>query len=110
MRASQVPDQLGPPRRSQTARRPLLRECRPEGGSHLSPRRNNRTYPALIPTTKKWPGNPAIFIQAVDRWLLSARNRHVVAPRRAGVELARAADLLARILDHLLPLRDPADC
>jgi hypothetical protein len=26
-----------------------------------------------------------------------------------GVELARTADLLVRILDHFLPLRDPAD-
>src|SRR5574340_85023 len=31
-----------------------------------------------------------------------------VAPRRAVVELARAADLVLRIGDHLLPLRDPA--
>src|SRR3954469_10381309 len=36
-------------------------------------------------------------------------DRQVIPPRRAGVELARAADLLRRILDHLLPLRDPAD-
>src|SRR5690606_2497559 len=35
--------------------------------------------------------------------------RHVVALRRAGVELPRPADLLARIGDHLVPLRDPAD-
>src|SRR4029077_9336625 len=41
--------------------------------------------------------------------LLPARNRHVIAPGGAGVELARAADLLARILDHLFPLRDPGD-
>src|SRR5215213_9588268 len=33
----------------------------------------------------------------------------VVALGGSGVELARAADLLRRILDHLLPLRDPAD-
>ena len=39
-----------------------------------------------------------------------ARAAHVVArERRARIELARTADLLARILDHLLPLRDPAD-
>jgi hypothetical protein len=35
-------------------------------------------------------------------------NRDVVAPRRADVELARTADLLTWILDHFLPLRDPA--
>ena len=35
--------------------------------------------------------------------------RNVVALDRAGVELARAADLLAGIADHLVPLRDPAD-
>ncbi len=33
----------------------------------------------------------------------------VIALHRAGVELARAADLLVRIGDHLVPLRDPAD-
>jgi hypothetical protein len=32
----------------------------------------------------------------------------VVAPRRTDVELARTPDLLSWILDHLLPLRDPA--
>src|SRR5258708_38927720 len=35
--------------------------------------------------------------------------RHVRTFRIAGVELARPADLLLRILDHLVPLRDPAD-
>src|ERR1700730_1686419 len=34
--------------------------------------------------------------------------RDVVAPRRTDVELARTPDLLSWILDHLLPLRDPA--
>src|SRR5687768_3713953 len=32
-----------------------------------------------------------------------------VAPRRPLVELARPADLVLRVGDHLLPLRDPAD-
>src|SRR5258708_27323253 len=41
--------------------------------------------------------------------LFPPRNRLVVARCRPGVELARAADLLARILDHFLPLGDPAD-
>src|ERR1700691_11731 len=33
----------------------------------------------------------------------------VIAVRRAGIELARTADLLLRIFDHLAPLADPAD-
>src|SRR4029078_5294739 len=33
----------------------------------------------------------------------------IVAAGDAGVELARTADLLVRILDHLAPLADPAD-
>src|SRR5258705_10529835 len=33
----------------------------------------------------------------------------VIATRGAGIELARASDLLVRILDHLAPLADPAD-
>src|SRR5271163_415489 len=41
--------------------------------------------------------------------LFPPRNRRVVARRRSGIELARTADLLARILDHFLPLGDPAD-
>src|SRR3546814_10637022 len=36
-------------------------------------------------------------------------DRHIVALRRAGVELARATDLLRGVGDHLVPLRDPAD-
>src|SRR5512139_14674 len=34
--------------------------------------------------------------------------RHEVAPRRTGVELARTADLVRGIGQHLVPLRDPA--
>src|SRR5688572_7909353 len=37
------------------------------------------------------------------------RDGQVIPLRRAGIELARAADLLGRVLDHLLPLGDPAD-
>src|SRR6476646_7079802 len=40
---------------------------------------------------------------------LAARDRHVVALGGAGIELARAADLLVRVFDHFLPLTDPAD-
>src|SRR4051812_694578 len=35
--------------------------------------------------------------------------REIIASRGAGVELTRATNLLQRVLDHLLPLRDPAD-
>src|SRR6516165_1868664 len=41
--------------------------------------------------------------------LLPTRDRHVVALRGTGIELARASDLLVRVLDHFLPLRNPAD-
>src|ERR1700676_2288884 len=41
--------------------------------------------------------------------LLALVDLDVIATRRAGIELARAADLLVRILDHLAPLADPAD-
>jgi hypothetical protein len=45
----------------------------------------------------------------LSRPLLGALvDRHVVALRRTDVELARTPDLLSWILDHLLPLRDPA--
>src|SRR5690606_39860193 len=40
---------------------------------------------------------------------LSFGHGQVVALCCAGVELARPADLLMRILDHLVPLGDPAD-
>src|SRR5260221_3886326 len=36
-------------------------------------------------------------------------DRHELPALRAVVELARAADLVLGIGDHLLPLRDPAD-
>src|SRR5581483_10374981 len=41
--------------------------------------------------------------------LLSLVDRHELAPRRTGVELARAPDLVLGVRDHLVPLRDPAD-
>src|SRR4029453_19657906 len=40
---------------------------------------------------------------------LAPRDRHVVALRRPGIELARPADLLVRVLDHFLPLGAHAD-
>src|SRR3984893_5346187 len=48
-------------------------------------------------------------LYVANRRLFPPRNRRVVARRRPGIELARTADLLARILDHFLPLGDPAD-
>jgi len=37
------------------------------------------------------------------------RHRHVVPAHGAGIELARTTDFLVRVLDHFLPLGDPAD-
>src|SRR5580700_7321050 len=44
-----------------------------------------------------------------DQYALPLVRQHVIALLRARVELTRAPDLLMRILDHFLPLRDPAD-
>src|SRR5947207_2177266 len=43
------------------------------------------------------------------RWLATLLDGHVVALGVPGVELARSPDLLHRVLDHLVPLRHPAD-
>src|SRR5271163_3049240 len=51
---------------------------------------------------------PGLWSPAVPEPLALA-HRLILAQRLAGVELAGAADLLLRILDHLLPLGDPAD-
>src|ERR1700692_3077983 len=40
---------------------------------------------------------------------LPLTDRLIDTLRRAGIELARPAELLVRVLDHFLPLRDPAD-
>src|SRR5690606_22223008 len=48
------------------------------------------------------PSARAAFVSAI-------LDIHVIAPRRAGIELARAGDAQVRMLEHLLPLRDPAD-
>src|SRR5258708_35160761 len=50
-----------------------------------------------------------IFKTEGSRRLLPLGDIDVIAAGDAGVELARAADLLLRILDHLAPLADPAD-
>src|SRR4029078_11896786 len=50
------------------------------------------------------------FSNALEsRRLLPVAHVDVVAARNTGVELARTADLLLRVLDHLAPLADPAD-
>ena len=43
------------------------------------------------------------------RALLALADRNVGAARIAHIELARPADLLLRVLDHLAPLADPTD-
>src|SRR6266568_3248084 len=55
-------------------------------------------------------GNSSPGIMAAKPALSAAlRGRHVVAQGRAGEELAGPADLHVGVLDHLGPLRDPAD-
>src|SRR5882757_8997956 len=53
--------------------------------------------------------HPAFPWSRVCRALLALGHVDVVAACDAGVELARTADLLMWILDHLAPLADPAD-
>src|SRR6266481_9958447 len=45
----------------------------------------------------------------VQRLLRPLGDIDVIAAGDAGVELARTADFLMRVLDHLAPLADPAD-
>ena len=60
------------------------------------------------------PGRAGTDDENIDRGIRLGQilpalvDRHVEAFARAGVKLARPADLLARILDHFLPLGDPA--
>src|SRR3546814_10327968 len=42
-------------------------------------------------------------------WRSAPVHRHIGALRRAGIKLARAADLLGRVGNHFVPLRDPTD-
>src|SRR5262245_61837263 len=70
--------------------------------------RSARSRPPRAPPTSCLP--PQGRRSRAERGsLFPARNRYVVALRGAGIELARTADLLVRILDHFLPLRNPAD-
>src|SRR5215469_9899447 len=57
-----------------------------------------------------WPGRKFTAKRACRVGdLFPLRHRQIFALRRTGIELARTAELLVRILDHFLPLRDPAD-
>src|SRR4051794_33821527 len=56
-----------------------------------------------------WKGAPQGPSQRFEFQRSTLVDRLILALRSAGVELARTADLLRRVLDHLLPLRDPAD-
>ena len=58
-----------------------------------------------VPSEGGGPGHPR---RAGREGRLAAGDRLVIALRRAGVELTRAADALVRIGDHLVPLRHPA--
>src|SRR5215470_4281848 len=66
----------------------------------------------LRPSSSPNMGTAAAEVQRLEcnqSPLLPARDRHVVALRGTGIELARAPDLLLRVLDHFLPLRNPAN-
>src|SRR2546425_4467412 len=68
----------------------------------LAPKRyelERNSFIALISDLRLWVPSRAVST-AVDR--------HELPPRGAGVELARPADLVFGVADHLLPLRDPA--
>src|SRR5215208_587039 len=69
-------------------------------------------FAELYPSYKKSRtrrSHPAFNISVRDLRLLPLRHIDVIAAGDAGVELARTADLLLRVLDHLAPLADPAD-
>src|SRR5713101_2371742 len=68
----------------------------------LAPKRyelERNSFIALISDLRLWVPSRAVST-VVDR--------HELPPRGAGVELARPADLVFGVADHLLPLRDPA--
>src|SRR3954469_12498542 len=68
---------------------------------------------SLLPTVSVWRALKLSSVVATggspprNRRLSSTADRDVVALRGARVELARTADLLGRVADHLLPLCDP---
>ena len=62
----------------------------------------------LIPRTSR-PPSGSWRASSTSEAPSPVAHRLIFARRRAGVELARPADLLLGIFDHLLPLGDPAD-
>src|SRR5262249_29187619 len=75
---------------------------------HQSSRQESPFNPTQNPEAGKRRASPTVR-QGLGRGLLfSARYRYVLAWRRPGVELARPANFLTGILDHLFPLGNPA--
>src|SRR5215471_10074718 len=79
------------------------------GGSRPTGRRERLPPASCCERSKnareRWPYKRNL----TPRRFLPLRDGHVIALGVSGVELTRAADLLLRVLDHFLPLRDPAD-
>src|SRR6266849_342789 len=64
------------------------------------------------PIPRRLPASSAALPRAPAsemRWLATLVQRDIGTALVARIQLARAADLLHRVLDHLVPLRDPAD-
>src|SRR5713226_2240324 len=78
----------------------------PAAGFTCGYRRPDASF-SRLPITKSDAAWPHPQFKASN--LLALVDIDVIAMRDAGVKLARAADLLMRILDHLAPLADPAD-
>src|SRR5579862_4767887 len=63
-----------------------------------------------VRATGKWcAATRSVAALCSSRGLATLRDRNVIALDRPGIKLTRAANLLVGILDHLIPLRDPAD-
>src|SRR4051795_12079584 len=69
------------------------------------------TLPFAHPTKQKPDATFASGFQSLAGVtpLLPLGDIDVIAAGDAGIKLARTADLLLRVLDHLAPLADPAD-
>src|SRR5688572_1279494 len=72
----------------------------PKSESFMPVARHNPRAPAWL---RPW----VVVLERYAGILFPLLDRHIRALAIAGVELARAADALGRILDHLLPLRHP---
>ncbi len=122
--AAQTGDDRAPGDQSQAADKCSVRgadlasasPCQAEGARRFNPRKHDA--PAVRPSPAQDLAADSLrqycphcnvkrfyLKQPLSRALV---NSDVVAPRRTDVELARTADLLTWILDHFLPLRDPA--